>query len=313
FSGERKFGVEAALYPGAFLGFRQLNDTSEVPVDSTGVMIKRSPKEEEEERDLAEEWEQNTPFKLFARYDFQDRNPTFFQTYYPSRAVNSYEANPDLINQQLSHLEIGAKLRQKGKIVEKDTLLPMYIEASAFFHTANRLIYYTPKLQPRQASEDEDIRWVGVDARFRVRFWKYFFFEPSVTLQQSFTNAAEGTGIDLYARSVPNIYGKAALYYDVRWRPWANALRIGVEVYSNSPYAGQTIDPLSQEFFPTNYQVPFYPRVDVFASAQLRGVGIYARFIHVNEGLYRAGYFTIPFYPALERSFTFGVNWTLFN
>ncbi|MEL7532402.1 MAG: putative porin [Bacteroidota bacterium] len=310
FSGERKFGLEAALYPAEFLGFRQpaVSET-----DSTAVTVERSPEDDEEKIDELARWEQFSPVKLYAAYDFQDRNPTLFQAYYPSRAQNNYTANPDLVNQQLSHLEIGARYQPNAKIVEKDTLLPMYGEASAFFHTANRFIYYNPKLQPQQASPDEDIRWVGLDARFRLRFLKHFFLESSVTLQQSFTPAEQGSALSLYANAAPNIYGKASLYWDVRWKPWANVMRIGVDFYSNSPYAGQTVDPLSQEFFPTNYLVPFYPRIDVFASANLRGVGIFARYIHVNEGLYRAGYFTTPFYPALERSITFGVNWTFFN
>ncbi|MFK7924860.1 MAG: putative porin [Bacteroidia bacterium] len=310
FNGERKFGLEAALYPAEFLGFKQDRG---IQTDSSAVAVERSPEEEEEKIDEVARWEQISPVKLYAAYDFQDRNPSLFQAYYPSRAQNSYVANPDLVNQQLSHLEIGARYQQKGKIVEKDTLLPMYAEASAFFHTANRYIYYTPKLQPKQASPDEDIRWVGLDASFRLRFLKHFFLESSVTLQQSFTPAEEGSALALYANAAPNIYGKASLYWDVRWKPWANVMRIGVDFYSNSPYAGQTLDPLSQEFFPTNYLVPFYPRIDVFASANLRGVGIFARYIHVNEGLYRAGYFSTPFYPALERSITFGVNWTFFN
>lgn len=310
FDAERNLSLSAALYPLRFLGFRSGTGT-EVLSDSSKVKLSPSAKSDQKSHEGPELWDQTSPVKLFARYDFRDMNPTFFQSYYPSRSENTYLANPNLTNQQFTHLNIGATFRQQAPILEQDTLLPMYATVGAFFHTAKQLIYYNPKLQPRQASADEDLRWVGVEATFRLRFLKHFFLESSLTAQQSFTQATGS--LALYAQSVPNLYGKASLYWDVRWQSWAQAMRIGVDVYSNSPYVGMTVDPLSQEFFPTNYLIPFYPRVDLFATAQLRKVGIFARFIHANEGFPRAGYYTTPFYPGLERSLTFGVNWTFFD
>jgi hypothetical protein len=309
FSAERNLGLEAELYPLRFLGFK--HGGGEAAADTSANSLQISPDEEDAVPDGPEEWARTSPVKLFASYDFRDMNPSFFQAYYPSRGMNNYKPNPDLVNQQFSHLNIGATFRQQAPIVGQDTLLPMYATVNAFFHTANRFIYYTPKLQAQQAAREDDMRWVGAEARFRLRFLKHFFLESNLTVQQSFTS---GTGsLALYAQSVPNIYGKASLYWDVRWRSFAQAMRIGVDFHSNTPFVGMTVDPLTQEFFPTNYLLPFYPRVDVFATVQLRGVGVFARFIHANEGFPRSGYYTTPFYPGLERALTFGCYWTFFD
>ena len=306
FDPERNLSLDAALYPLRFFGYR-----NQIPIDSLETdKVKVAPTDEQPE-DGPDDWEASSPIKIYGRYDFRDMNPTFFQGWYPSRGENAWIANPNLKNQQLSHLLIGARWKEGVKITEKDTLLPSYADVGVFFQSANEFIFYTPKLQVQQAGADENLRWAGVEAKFRLRFLKHFFLESSVTAQQSFTNSTGA--LALYATAVPNIYGKASLYWDVRWRSFAEAMRIGVDVYSNSPFTGMTIDPLSQEFFPVNYQIPSYPRIDVFAAAQLMGVGVFARYIHANEGFPRSGYYTTPFYPALQRAFTFGVYWTFFD
>ena len=61
-------------------------------------------------------------------------------------------------------------------------------------------------------------------------------------------------------------------------------------------------------------QAEGYPLVDAFANFRINRVKLFVKF---SNAPYRAfgldGYYSTPFYPAMGRTFGFGVNWPLFD
>ena len=204
------------------------------------------------------------------------------------------------------------KVKGKAKIREKDTLLPMYLGVSAFFHRTDRQIYYDSTFQVRQAAAGEPMQWVGIALRGRLRMGGHFFLETDTRAQIGTVNSNDPSRQWL-AQSIPLVHGSTKLYYDHRNVSWAEMARFGIQAHYRTPYLGQAVDPWSGEFFPTNYEVYPFAWAEAFAGLRLRGVYIYGRYSYLNEGLFFAGYYSTPFYPMLRRALSFGVNWRFFN
>ncbi|MEL6255896.1 MAG: putative porin, partial [Bacteroidota bacterium] len=199
------------------------------------------------------------------------------------------------------------------QIVNKDTLLPNYYGVKAFLSRVGNLIYYSDSMEVRQAGDGQALTWIGVEARMRQNVLRHFYLESSVAVQNG---SVEGdVPLQLYAESIPEFYGSASLYFERSNIKIAKRLRIGVELEYNNSFAGQTVDPISGEFFPTPYLIPDYPRVHAFfvLHPPRSNTYVWFRFQHINEQLPYLGYYTTPFYPMLERTFSFGASWTFYD
>ncbi|WNJ16234.1 putative porin [Pontibacter sp. G13] len=252
------------------------------------------------------------PFKVYGGFELRNSNPSMFQTEFFGDSGNVYLPNPDLGNQTLSHLDVGAQFDFPIVVKKGDTLLPMFIGARGFITNASSLIYYDREMNVRQAGSGESMTWLGADVQFRLRFWRFFFLENKATIQ---VGSAGGSNEDLrlISKSIPLVSGKSSLYFDNQNVKFAEQFRFGIDVFWNTNFVGQTVDPISGEFFPTNYEVPGYGRMDAFIASRIKGVEVFAKLYYANEFLGYSGYYTTPFYPMMERRFVFGLNWTFFD
>lgn len=256
-------------------------------------------------------WDRFRPLRIYGRAEINDLNPTLFQTYFRPDSANAFLPNGSLGNQQFSSYRIGAAWRQAVPIIRGDTLLPNHAYVHGFYSRAGNMITYDAGMVVRQAPDGESLTWYGVETGFRYRLLRKIYLETDLTFQES--GGTEDKFLSLYTNQVPRISGKTSFYYDNRSLGIAAILRLGVEFHYNTAFVGQTVDPLSREFFPTNYEVPAYARMDVFFATQIKRTYIYAKLSHVNEGIFLAGYYTTPFYPMLERTFTLGINWSFYD
>jgi hypothetical protein len=264
-------------------------------------------------KDKPEEPEKFAPLAIEAEYDIRNMNPHLFQTHFIGDSGNAYLPNIELENQTIMHGAAGLRYEMPRVIRRKDTLLPMYISVKGFFTQASKFMYYNTRLNPLQAEDGETFSWLGAEFSARLRLLRKFYVETHTSVQQGSTNATDNQFLQWQAQNVPLIFGKTSVFYDNSRVKFAERVRLGVDVYYNTAFVGQSIDVLSNEFFQTNYQVPGYSRVDAYAAMQIKGVYIYGKFTHANEGLLLAGYYTTPFHPMLERSFMLGINWSFFN
>ncbi|MDX2249928.1 MAG: putative porin [Bacteroidia bacterium] len=307
FSAERILSLSGTLSPIPDRPVYRAKGKAET--DSTTVSttpVQNSP----EEKETAPE--RRSPLTLNFQYDVRDLNPSLFQTWFTGDSGNAYRPNPELTNQTLMHIEAKARYQFPTPVRRNDTLLANYVSVTGFYSQASRFIYYSPRLQPLQAGEGEGLNWIGGEVAFRFRFLRKLHIESYTGVQQGSTSS-DNDFLKWYARGIPLVYGKSSLYYESRKISFAQSVRIGVDVYYNTNYVGQSVDPLSGAFFPVNYRVPGYARVDAFAAMKIKGVYVFVKFVHANEGLLLAGYYTTPFYPMLERTFTLGVYWSFFD
>ncbi|MEO1449558.1 MAG: putative porin [Bacteroidota bacterium] len=305
FSPARNLTLEASLLPiGKQTGFR-VRDT--LAPDSSAVSLpdrKGRYRFRAGDRDRA-------PIKLFGSYSVQAVNPTLFQAYFVGDSGNAYTPNPDLVNQGMTFLKVGARWQGATPVRMRDTLQSSYAELGLFLSQSSRFIYYDQALNPLQAIEGATLRWVGTTFKSRTRLPLKLYLETDVSAQIGTANG--DAGLERYAQYLPQVYGKGLLYYESSRVSFAEKARIGIEARGQTSFVGQTVDPVSGEFLPTDYQVPAYIQLNAFASLRIRGVFVYVRYIHANEGFFAPGYYTTPFYPMQEASLTLGVIWQFFN
>ena len=72
--------------------------------------------------------------------------------------------------------------------------------------------------------------------------------------------------------------------------------------------------PVTQQFYlQNNFLVDRYLVADAFASLRVKRVRILLKMSHINEGLGGLGYYVTPRYLGMQRAFSFGIYWPLFD
>jgi hypothetical protein len=254
----------------------------------------------------------SSPLRINGQVSLKNLNPSLFQTYFWGDSGNAFRPRPDLVNQTLFHAQAGLELIGQRTIKRGDTLLPMYLQVGGFLQRIDRQIYYDSVFQVRQAPTGVPMQWLGASVQGRLRLWRHFFLETDTRLQIGQVSEGDPSR-NWLSRSIPLVHGRTSFYADYRNVSWAEQARFGLDVMYRSDYLAQAVDPWSGEFFPTNYLNLPYAQIDVYAALRLRGVYIFFKFQHVNEGLLVGGYYTTPFYPMWGRSFALGLNWQFFN
>jgi len=251
------------------------------------------------------------PFQLAAAVSFYDQNPSVFQQYYPRTDYLTISGNPDLRNSQILHIHAGLTWESDRSVVLGDTIFSNILGLKAFLSRAGRMVYYTRQMEVEQADAGEGLTWFGVELNGRVRFLKKFYAEGNMRYQQGSTAATND--LAYYATHLPRFHSTIDVFYDNRNVEFAGSFRLGARLHFFTNYGGMGMDAFTGEFFPTDYTVKAYPRLDLYAMTQIKRAFLWARVIHANEFLLAPGYYEIPFYPALERTFTFGVNWSVYD
>ncbi len=91
-------------------------------------------------------------------------------------------------------------------------------------------------------------------------------------------------------------------------------VQLGVAAYYRSTYLADAYMPLTQQFYLQNdLPVNNYAVADAFATLRINRVRLLLKMSHINQGLGVPGYYTTPRYLGLQRTFSFGVFWPLFD
>lgn len=251
---------------------------------------------------------QTTTWTLRANLSRTGKNPTLYEGFYRGNAAYSFLPDPSLENRQINKAVVRLSGAGTGKITEKDTLLSNHYYLEAFTSLVNKPVYYDSLFRLQQGGS---LSWVGLEFGGRARIFGRMYAEGHVNWQSGSTSSVDA--LEQYSSGIPELYGKLGLFFERRNLSFARLLRIGVEAYSFSPYQGFSHEAASGLFYPSYYKVDAYTRLDVYIASHIKRSDIFVRYSHLNEGLGVAGYYTTPFYPMLERTFSLGVSWAFYD
>jgi hypothetical protein len=177
----------------------------------------------------------------------------------------------------------------------------LVFEPEVQYHLLTNYVYYDTTARPRQLNGSFSLLRLGTNLRWNVNRW----------------NAAALAYYTLNSNPdvlrIPSLFASAQLTFDF---VYAKVLfvQLGAAVHYKSSYLADAYMPLTQQFYlQNNFVVDRYAVADVFANLRIRRVRLLLKMSHVNEGLGTPGYFITPGYLGLRRTFSFGLNWPLFD
>ena len=129
-------------------------------------------------------------------------------------------------------------------------------------------------------------------------------------------------------RVIPLPLASAYASYFIDFTVVRNIMRmqVGVSGYYHTKYYAPGYNPALMQFHnqdrltadaqgnPRARQIGDYPYLDAFVSAKWKRMRVYAKFQHVNQGLFgTADYFTVQHYPLNQQMFKLGFSWNFYD
>lgn len=222
---------------------------------------------------------------LNATFDFYNLSPTYFEQYYFG---NNYKWNNRFENSQTMRLggEFG--------------IPRLHFKVSASSHLIRNYIYFNEEAVPAQLDKDSvlSVNTISVTKDFFV--W-HVGFANRFTWQQ--TNRNE-------ILNLPQFSLYHSTYFEFYLVPKVLLTQIGGEVRITSAYKSYGYSPATSVFYPSGrYNVGKYPVFNAFCNIKIRGVLMFFKWEHLNDGVYQDFYAPADCYPITDLHFMFGILW----
>jgi hypothetical protein len=245
---------------------------------------------------------QYVPFLLETNYRLNSQNPTLFQSFWHGL---TFQGKNNLFNESANIFTVRG--RYSSKIYSKKGLpyRENFAQVESWLTNISSVIYTDQDARVLQGGHFRSLG-VSVSGSFR---WKRFYVDGLASVQ---TLNADYSRLQ---QSQPQWWGNVGLSYENRIAKTGLVLMLSVRSHFFAGFQAYAFEPSTQLFYPqTSYQVPTYARFDVIAAGKVgQRTQIFIKFIHLNEGVVTAGYYTTPFYPMLGRVLSFGINWSFYD
>ncbi len=91
-------------------------------------------------------------------------------------------------------------------------------------------------------------------------------------------------------------------------------VQFGIDAHYLSSYFGDAYMPATQQFHLQNrVKLPAFVQLDPYLSLRINRVRLFFKYAHVTQGLISDNHYVGYLYPAMRRSFAYGVKWLLFD
>lgn len=112
----------------------------------------------------------------------------------------------------------------------------------------------------------------------------------------------------------PDFMARSSLYFQNRLFKGALTSKIGLDIRYNTNYHAPAYMPETGQFYLQRFsELSYYPVFDLFITIQVKGVRAFAMIQHINQDLFRPGYFSVYRSPMPDRSFRLGLEWRFWN
>lgn len=228
-----------------------------------------------------------------ARVNFQSSSPTFNLLINPSvyRRFNYYFENPN--NETTT--QIGGDLNLKWF---KSMLFANYFRIDNYTYLNSAAI-------PQQSSSAVNISQIGGEATFT---YGKFNLNPKVLFQSTLSNSE--------LLPLPNVVGRANLYWQSKAFKNAAEIQAGVKVYYFSKFASREYFPVLNEFIlPSSgsYSIGGQPIADVYFNLKVKRMFFFIEAQHLNTTFMQNKSFSAPNYPIYDFRLNLGIVWYLFS
>lgn len=177
----------------------------------------------------------------------------------------------------------------------------MYFKPSVTIQRIGNWVYFDSLANVRQESKGlgvfrTGLAWGGERGRL---VWNTNVFANTLT------------GPDVMR--MPNLAANANLAVNVQYKKLLY-VQIGLDAHYLSAYYGDAYMPATQQFHLQNQvKLPAFVQVDPYLSLRINRVRLFFKYANAAQGLISDNHYVAYLYPAMRRSFAYGVKWLLFD
>ena len=113
---------------------------------------------------------------------------------------------------------------------------------------------------------------------------------------------------------VPSLWTNSGIYYENDLFKKALRLRLGADISYFSRFKANRYLPINRTFvLQDDQEIGNYPFVDVYLTAQIKRVRVFAKLTHLNQSFTGFDYYNLPAYPHFDRMLRIGASWIFIN
>lgn len=215
---------------------------------------------------------------------FNNKPAWIYQHYYS----NNFIWNNDLGKQQTFSSEILFRMRN--------------IIAKLNYYNVSSYLYFNTSALPDQHTASFSI--------FTASIFKKFI-AGKVNFDNEIIYQYDGKTAVLH---LPDLILNHSIYFNIDLFKHAVSTQTGLDIYYNTAYYSNAYMPATGIFYLQNQkETGNYPYADVFVNIKIKRAMIFAKYEHINKGLFNYNYYMTPHYPMPDGAFKFGVKWKFFN
>lgn len=174
--------------------------------------------------------------------------------------------------------------------------------ASIAVTNINNLVFYNQLAEPEQLNTGKQLL-IGT-LRHQLRYGVLHTDNQVVV-----TQGGDGEGL-----RIPAVVANLKVYAEGYLFKRALFSQIGLETYFQDRWQPYDYAPSIQQFYVQDYFTSRrYSVIDAFVTADIKTVSVFLKMAYINQGLYRNGYFTAPYYTGNPRNFQLGIRWNFFD
>ncbi len=222
-------------------------------------------------------------YKVKASADFRNEEPTYFEQRYYS---NNFSWSNDFDKRQV--LRIGGEIE----------LPRWHLKAGISNYVLNNYVYIAKNAKPAQSGSAINVFSASVMKDFFV--W-HVRFADRATFQTSNRDKI---------LNLPTVALYHSTYFEFYLVKNVLLTQLGGEVRYTTEYDAFGYAPATSLFYPsTRLNAGDYPVINGFANIKIRGVLMFFKWEHVNDGMTTDWYSSTDDYPIQDFHFMFGILW----
>jgi len=216
---------------------------------------------------------------------YNNQEPAFLYQHHYS---NNFIWNNDLGKQQV--LSSNLSLRVKN------------FTAQINYYNINSFLYFNLSALPEQSDNSINVITASV---FKSFILGKFQLDNEVVYQY------DGRSDVL---RLPDLILNHSVYLNLDLFRRAVSTQTGVDIFYNTAYYANSYMPATAVFYLQNdKKTGNYVYVDFFVNFKIKRAMIFAKYEHINKGLFNSNYYMTPHYPMPDGAFKFGVKWRFYN
>ncbi|MFY0688598.1 MAG: hypothetical protein JXQ90_15595 [Cyclobacteriaceae bacterium] len=186
--------------------------------------------------------------------------------------------------------------------------LGQQFKPSVRLSTKTNYVYFDQEAIPVQIDGSALIAQMGGMANFFIPTSREKMYGFKLN-NEVYYSAVSGTS----ALRLPSWFTNVRVSWIGSWFNETVPVDVGASMHWRSSYLANTYHPaLAQFYLQDEFDVAYYPVVDVFANFKIETLWLFVKLTHANmpgEG----GYYVTPGYPGQQRSIDFGIRWLFFD